>query len=139
MELCKVCSLIETEPMRVILRQGHKGQSFYFIYTGSVFINVLEYYPRSKKQFQKTTAILTRGEGFGEVALLKDTERMATVIAREWCELLSVDKETFAKQCPQMFDDEIHNRLNFLQKHELFKEGWDALGLYNLALPTNTL
>ena len=125
--------------MRVILRQGHKGQSFYFIYTGSVFINVLEFYPKINEHFQKTRAILTRGEGFGEVAILRGTERMATVIAREWCELISVNKETFAKQCPQLFDDEIHNRLNFLQKHELFREGWDALGVYNLALSSNTL
>ena len=121
--------------MRIILREGHKGQCFYFIYTGSVFINTTETRnDRRKTKYQKTRAILTRGEAFGEVALLRDTHRMASVIAREHCELLCVDKDTFATVCPQLFDDELQNRVRYMQTHDLFVEGWDAIALYNMAL-----
>ena len=83
---------------------------------------------------QKNKAILTRGEGFGEIALLKDTTRMASVIGRETCELVCVDKDIFAKVCPKLFDDELQNRILYMRTHNVFREAWDAMALYNMAL-----
>lgn len=52
------------EPGRVILRRGHVGINFYFIYSGSVFVNVEEVNTRGD-HFEKTETVLVRGDSFG--------------------------------------------------------------------------
>lgn len=52
------------EPGRVILRRGHVGINFYFIYSGSVFVNVEEVNTRGE-HFEKTETVLVRGDSFG--------------------------------------------------------------------------
>ena len=49
---------------RVILRQGHIGHSFYFIFSGSVFVNLEDTDPLGRN-FVKTEAILMKGDSFG--------------------------------------------------------------------------
>ena len=36
-----------------------------------------------------------------------------------------------------MFDDELKNRVAYMQTHDLFLEGWDTLALYNMALSSS--
>ena len=50
--------------MRVILRKGHIGVNFYFIYSGSVFINVEETSSTGAK-FVRTETVLHHGDSFG--------------------------------------------------------------------------
>ena len=50
-----------------------------------------------------------------ELSLLKDMPRTATLTCRDNCELLSVDKEIFAKLCPQIFDRELDEKVKFLR------------------------
>ena len=49
---------------RIILRKGHPGICFYFIYSGSTFVNV-EDKNSEGEVFTKTAAILHSGESFG--------------------------------------------------------------------------
>ena len=49
---------------RIILRQGHVGVNFYFIYSGSVFVNINDTNMYGN-QFVKTEAVLKRGDSFG--------------------------------------------------------------------------
>lgn len=49
---------------RIILRKGHPGVCFYFIFSGSTFVNV-EDRNNNDELFTKTAAILHRGESFG--------------------------------------------------------------------------
>ncbi|KAK3101866.1 hypothetical protein FSP39_006884 [Pinctada imbricata] len=107
------------EPGRVILRKGHVGFNFYFIYSGSVFVNIQDINIEGKK-FEKTETILARGDSFGELALLQDIRRTASITCRERCEMLVVDKETFAKVCPSIFDEELKHKEQFLSGLPLF-------------------
>lgn len=50
--------------LRVILRKGHVGQNFYFIYSGSVFVNVEDTNAQGEK-FVKTEVVLHKGDSFG--------------------------------------------------------------------------
>ena len=50
--------------MRVILRKGHIGHNFYFIYSGSVFVNIEET-DNAGEMFSKTEAVLSKGDSFG--------------------------------------------------------------------------
>ena len=49
---------------RVVLRQGHVGQNFYFLFNGSVFVNIDDVDAKGNK-FSKTEAVLGRGDSFG--------------------------------------------------------------------------
>ena len=53
------------EHPRVILRKGHTGVSFYFIFSGSVFVNVEELLLKTGHVMWHTAITLQRGDSFG--------------------------------------------------------------------------
>jgi MFS family permease len=84
----QLAQAVVEEPMSVgqeLVRQGEPGDRFYVIDTGSVDVYV---------DGQLTTR-LGPGEYFGEVALLRDTPRTATVHAREDGLLLTLSRDSF--------------------------------------------
>jgi putative ABC transport system ATP-binding protein len=74
----------------VIIRQGDKGDKFYLIKSGIVDVIVNQGQPD-----EATVAALRKGQFFGEMALLLDAPRNATVIARQDVELYTLDKPHF--------------------------------------------
>eukprot|EP00794_Sanderia_malayensis_P008979 gene8979-9937_t len=76
---------------RVILRQGHPPQAFYFVLSGSAVVKIVD----RQQNVARTIVFLKRGDSFGELALLHDTRRQSTVISREQIELLCISKEDF--------------------------------------------
>jgi putative ABC transport system ATP-binding protein len=73
-----------------IIRQGEEGDKFYLIRRGSVDVIV-----DHDKPTAKALARLGEGDFFGEMALLRDEKRNATVIAREPVETLTLGKRDF--------------------------------------------
>ncbi len=59
-----LCLSFSVEAQRIILRKGHVGQNFYFIYSGSVFVNLQEKLENGDI-FVKTEAVLSKGDSFG--------------------------------------------------------------------------
>ena len=49
---------------RIVLKNGHVGLNFYFIYSGSVFVNQ-EDETKQGRVFSRTVATLCRGDSFG--------------------------------------------------------------------------
>jgi MFS family permease len=72
-------------PGESVITQGESGERFYLIAAGTVEVLV-------DGAFRRTQA---EGEGFGEIALLKDVPRTATVSALEGCRLLALDRDHF--------------------------------------------
>ncbi|KAK3589034.1 hypothetical protein CHS0354_007982 [Potamilus streckersoni] len=132
--MCRAFRYQSVESGRIVLRKGHVGQNFYFIHSGSVFVNVddVNIYGES---FVKTEVVLKTGDSFGELALLQDIRRTATISVRETCELLVVDKDTFARVCPKLFEKELDEKRDFLSHLELFsKRVWSKESIQNLCL-----
>jgi putative ABC transport system ATP-binding protein len=82
---------IETHPaLSVLIRQGDEGDKFYLIKKGIVDVIVNQGRPDEAK-----VATLSKGQFFGETALLTGAPRNATVIALEEVELYTLDKPHF--------------------------------------------
>ena len=50
---------------RVVLREGHRGESFYFIYSGSVFVQVDLIDPITGRKTSSVENVIQRGASFG--------------------------------------------------------------------------
>ena len=70
--------LYSYEKGETVFRQGQKGDAFYIIYKGSVDIRL-----RKWLVFTKSVATLKAGEFLGEIALISDEPRTATVVTAE--------------------------------------------------------
>jgi MFS family permease len=68
-----------------IFSQGDRGDRFYVIAAGATDVLI------DGERIQTQEA----GQGFGEIALLRDIPRTATIVARERTELYAIDREDF--------------------------------------------
>jgi len=77
-------------PNSVIVRRGETADAMYFILEGEVEVDV-----------PPTPVRLGSGQYFGEIALIRDTRRTATVMSVGSCQLLALDVRDFRR----MLDD----------------------------------
>src|SRR5262249_30083222 len=75
-------------PGATIIREGERGDWFYIVVRGTVVAWKL------RKGTRRTVATFRDGDYFGEVALLRDAPRAATVEAVAETTLLGVDRAT---------------------------------------------
>ncbi|GAB6088860.1 hypothetical protein JCM12856_04530 [Spirochaeta dissipatitropha] len=76
-------------PGDYVVRKGEIGDEMYFISRGSVDV--------VSEDESIVYATLNEGAFFGEIALLLSTPRNATIKAREYCDLYSLNKITFER------------------------------------------
>lgn len=75
---------------------GDYGSLFYIILKGSVGINIKLPNLEDEDKFDlKEVNILKSGASFGELALLNDVKRTATIIAKEDCVFAVIDKQNY--------------------------------------------
>ena len=78
----------------IVFNEGDPGKEFYIIIDGSVAIRKRNAHGRGSLKL----AVLSAGEGFGEIALMQDgVTRTASVITEEPCNLIVVHKEDFVR------------------------------------------
>jgi len=73
------------QPGEVVVRQGEAGDRYYLIATGAFSVEVDGVFVRT----------LSVGEGFGEIALLRDVPRTSTVTATAASRLYMLERQVF--------------------------------------------
>merc|ERR1719203_1596301 len=68
----------------------------------------------------KKVAILRKGDGFGEIALLHKTPRNATIRARRTCRLWTVGRPAFRRAVRKLYQGQTQETLQTLQKIPCF-------------------
>jgi MFS family permease len=84
-QLARDARAIHVDPGQRIVTQGEAGDDFYVIASGDVDVEPDTGAPR----------VLHEGDHFGEIALLRDVPRTATVSARSTVDLVAIDRDTF--------------------------------------------
>jgi voltage-gated potassium channel len=85
-EIARLLKRQVVPPQFAVVRRGDPADAMFFIMGGEVQVDVA---PRPVR--------LTRGQYFGEIALLRDTVRTATVTTLSECQLLSLDVADFRR------------------------------------------
>ncbi len=74
----------------LIVRQGQPGESFFVIVRGRVAVTIL-----SPEGREVVVGTLSEGDHFGEMALVDDEPRSATVVAQERADLAVLSRDVF--------------------------------------------
>ena len=75
---------------RVLVRQGEPGDRFYVVVSGTVEVTRVE-----PDEPERRLAVLGLGDVFGEIALIRDRPRNASVRTLTPCLLLTLDRQPF--------------------------------------------
>ncbi|XP_030828362.1 uncharacterized protein LOC100888893 [Strongylocentrotus purpuratus] len=117
--ICKVIRYAKYGRRRVVIRKGHPGFSFYFIFSGMAGVTLEE--DEMNAFVKKEVNILKKGASFGEIALLKDSRRKATVVCLENTEFLVVDSDDFFENNLHLhIQQDFEYRMNFMSHLDLF-------------------
>jgi hypothetical protein len=84
-ELAASLTRVEAEPGGTIVSEGELGDHFFVVDAGELDVFIAAAHVRT----------LGTGDYFGEIALLRDVPRMATVVARTDCVLLALARDVF--------------------------------------------
>ncbi|GFS01990.1 cyclic nucleotide-binding domain-containing protein 2-like [Elysia marginata] len=122
--MLKVCRHEEFESGRVIIRQGHRAENFYFIVSGSAVVTVMD----SGENHVHTANLLGKGSSFGDLAFLNMAKRSATVTCRDTVEVICIERDDFINIFLRGVQGKEPAHFTFLREVDLLK-GWPVSAL----------
>ena len=117
--ICKSMQLAHFKPNDVIVKQGEKGDSFFYILLGIVKIVISKKYdlgPTGGEIFiDKYIGDLKAGQTFGELSLIYGTERSATIISVTNSTMIKIDKLSFDTYVKDIFENQLKDQIDFMK------------------------
>ena len=126
--ICSSITLVTCKPNDIVIRQGEQGDCLYYILHGLVSIQLsiqIDTGIQDKNQIvivEKNIGELRDGEIFGELALLYNIPRTASVIALTDTSLIKIDKMPFNKYLKNVFEGQLQDQIEFLQICPIFNK-----------------
>jgi CRP-like cAMP-binding protein len=96
-EMSPQCDVLDLKEGQIVMNQGERGDKFFVIISGRVSVTVKAGVGGPDAPKSDWQGELIAGQYFGEIALVMDTPRKATVTCLEGTVLLSINKQTFNK------------------------------------------
>ena len=124
--ICSTLKLETYKPNQVIIKQGEKGECLYHILHGlvSVQLNIqIDTGIQDKSQVVnvlKNICELSDGDFFGEVALIYNIPRTATITALTETCLIRIDKHPFNRYLKHLFEGQLEDQIEFMQLCPIF-------------------
>jgi len=123
----------------VVIQQGDEGSEFFVVESGNLTIQIAVK-GEDGEESQVHGGNYGRGGAFGEIALIFDTPRAATIKATSDCRLWSLDKKTFRSVIQQLRYEE-HKEKNVFIKNcvvngKKFTEVFDPMQVEDLTIAT---
>ncbi|ORX95649.1 camp-dependent protein kinase regulatory subunit [Basidiobolus meristosporus CBS 931.73] len=107
----KIADALETlvfEDGEVVIRQGDIGQNFYIIEAGEAIVTKAD-----ASNFASQISVLTKGDYFGELALLNNKPRAATIVASGKLKVVTLGKRAFVRLLGPVVDIIRRNTANY--------------------------
>jgi CRP-like cAMP-binding protein len=126
---CKALRLQRYESGTVVFHKGTHGDSFCIVLRGAVSVLV----PQSGSRLSdigslRQVGVLMEGQTFGELSLLQNRDRAATIVAREKTCLGVLSKEDFDRILRMQEERRLHAKVQFFQSLPAFQQ-WSELEL----------
>ena len=80
-----------------VFRHGERGTTFYVILDGLVGVNVPIVVDEEETDLEKEVGQMFKGQSFGELALIYDQPRAASIQAKTDCHLAVLEKQSYAE------------------------------------------
>ncbi|KAL7749167.1 Rap guanine nucleotide exchange factor-like 1 [Sorochytrium milnesiophthora] len=112
-ELCKVAGWEFMPRESVVFRQGETGTKWYVIMAGTVDIFVTPT-GSAKKSDSIRVASQQTGDGFGDLALISNNPRSATIVCTSDCEFITVEKADYIRTAQFIHQLDLRQKTQFL-------------------------
>lgn len=104
------------EAGQYVLKQGESGDKFYLIAEGNLIAEKQETgTSKTKKVFEYQV-----GDYFGEIALIKNTVRQASIQTVTKCKLMSIDRDSFKRLLGPIEDILMRN----MERYKKYMDQW---------------
>ena len=110
--LCRRMVLLSYHPAEVVFKQGDEGEALFIVFTGTVEVKVSQYVLGDPVEV--TVCELSKGEFFGERALMNDEPRAASVVAKDGVELVQISREDYNAMLKQNQQDFVNRVSRYL-------------------------
>lgn len=121
----------EVRNRQFVFHAGEEGSQFYVILAGSVAV-LAPYRRKDGKEDYNLLVTLKAGDSFGELALISNKPRAATIYTREDCHFAVLTRTDYLRILSRIQDLQLTARVELLQRHPAFA-AWSRNALQRLS------
>jgi CRP-like cAMP-binding protein len=114
-----------------VFHQGEEGTRFYVVLSGSVAVLKVARRKDGKSEYTQLS-VLKAGSGFGELALINDQLRAASILCREPTYLAVLERDEYKRILGRIDDAKLEAKVQLLQRHPAFAN-WGKAALQRVS------